>query len=164
MRCAKLLSEKLEASIRAAAPREAEMSPAAEIVSVSKYPGDFILHDVCVKRFRTPAAIRFTVERVRVQEYSLSDGTRKSKGNWDKVRWALNRLYFYEIKQTLENDPKYREKFVAVRNRRIIDTDSNELELVKRVITKIGNVDFFVGKLGTISEIEFSTPEFELQE
>jgi hypothetical protein len=59
---------------------------------------------------------------------------------WEREYGAFRRL----LPQLLQTQSG---KYVAVHEERVIDTDADEMALIARVLAKIGNVDFHVGRV-----------------
>lgn len=51
----------------------------------------------------------------------------------DIAKWEKELAYFQRAKDDLLKDSKYTNKFIAIRNKKIIDSDTDEFKLVRRI-------------------------------
>jgi len=51
----------------------------------------------------------------------------------DIAKWEKELAYFQDVKQKLVEDGKYINQYVAVKNKKIIDSDKDEIRLVRRI-------------------------------
>ncbi|CAN5154371.1 hypothetical protein BH10PLA2_BH10PLA2_02240 [soil metagenome] len=63
------------------------------------------------------------------------------QSKWEREYQAFQRL----LPKLLETD---RGLFVAIHNEQVVDKDLDEMALITRTQTKVGNVDIHVGKVG----------------
>jgi len=118
---------------------------------------------ICFSEPKDPSGKRMFVRSYKLRTtYSFSDGfsnavTEPVEGH--STAWSRNRAFFYRVKPSLE--VSFGGKYVAVRENRVLGAGIDELTLVETIIKKFGDIDFFVGKVGPVEEVEFSSPEFE---
>jgi hypothetical protein len=55
--------------------------------------------------------------------------------------------YFESLKKKLLARPDFEDRYVAVLQRQMVGTDSDELALFKRVTAKYGDVPFYIGRV-----------------
>lgn len=73
----------------------------------------------------------------------------------------LEKLTFNKQKSKLMNDPNFQGKYVAVINGKIVDSDLNEAELIKRVYKDNGYISILIDKIE--EEVQYTTsPTFEI--
>jgi len=73
---------------------------------------------------------------------------------------VIEKSLFAKKKKQLMNDPNYKGKFVAVLNSKIVDSDSDEPALLKRIYEKHGYISVLIEKID--EEIEYTTsPMFD---
>jgi len=78
-----------------------------------------------------------------------------SADSFDKERGA-----FLQMKETLLADSSYRDKYVAILNSSVVDSDEDEIKLLKRVYGRFGYLPVYVEKVQDKTRIaEISTPE-----
>ncbi len=51
----------------------------------------------------------------------------------DVSEWEKELAYFQRVKDDLLKDSKYTNKFIAIKNKKIIDSDTNEFKLMQRI-------------------------------
>jgi hypothetical protein len=78
-----------------------------------------------------------------------------------QVQFARQRVTFLQKKQELLNDPAYRNKFVAVVDGKVVDSDYNDGALAERMYRKFGYIPLYIGKIATEEET-FDVPSPEL--
>lgn len=78
------------------------------------------------------------------------------KDSIEKIK--SEKLAFSNKKQELMNDPNYKEKYVAVLDGNIIDSDLDFKELTNRVYKEHGYVPILIEKIE--EEVEFSTSPY----
>jgi len=59
-----------------------------------------------------------------------------------------DKLTFKQKKSSLQMDPHYRERYVAIVKNEVVDDDTDKLKLAKRVYEKYGYVPMYVGFVG----------------
>jgi len=74
----------------------------------------------------------------------------------DSAKLAEEAAYFRSIVKRLLNDTKYRDAFVAIKDRKIIDSDQDEMSLVERICQANPNEVVFIGRVAV------ETPTFDV--
>ncbi|MHB8567871.1 MAG: DUF5678 domain-containing protein [Nitrososphaerales archaeon] len=78
-------------------------------------------------------------------------------------RFEQEESYFHKVKPKLLTDKTLVGKYVAIVGQKMVDSDKDESELVKRVYQKYGYIPAYIERLGKEEEhiIEYSSPEFQ---
>ena len=76
-----------------------------------------------------------------------SEGTR-SKARSQEALWLEILSSYGEFKKTLVDDPKYKDKYVAIKDMKVIDLDDDEFALAKRINRKYPKDVVLIGKVG----------------
>jgi hypothetical protein len=66
---------------------------------------------------------------------------------------------FLRQRSTLQSEPRYVGKYVAIVGGTVVDSDEADGKLVERVYRRYGYVPMYVGKVDSERAIEFSSPE-----
>nr|MDO8110775.1 hypothetical protein [Candidatus Sigynarchaeota archaeon] len=83
----------------------------------------------------------------------------KLKDNLKILKMELKR--FAKMKQELLQDPRYREKFIAMKNGVILETGDDELDLAEKVQSQFPDQVILVKKV-TVEEDRVDLPSFEV--
>jgi hypothetical protein len=76
--------------------------------------------------------------------------------------WIRQRREYYALLPQLQNDPRYRDRYVAILNGEVIDDDADELELMHRISKNNPQTVVFVGAAsGEVRTVEM--PSWELE-
>ena len=75
------------------------------------------------------------------------------------VKFEREMEAFLKLKEGFEKDPKYRRKFVAIADGKVVDSDADERRLVKRVYKKLGYTPVYIGFAGGEEVLEIPSPE-----
>jgi len=83
-----------------------------------------------------------------------------SSRNYNLIQLEKEQLAFLALKSNLLNDQRYREKYVAILQGRVVDSDLSLAQLAKRVYEKHGYVPILMTKVtDKIRKFENSSPE-----
>lgn len=86
-----------------------------------------------------------------------------SEEDWEFKKWKEELEFFNSIKRELLEDKTYRNKFVAIKDKKLIDSDIDNLRLVKRVNEKYRNEVVLIVKVEIGSPVaEIPSPEVSL--
>jgi hypothetical protein len=77
----------------------------------------------------------------------------------EKFEREANR--FVQLRTSLLGDPHYHNRFVAVLDESMVDSDSNEAELVARVYKTYGYRPLYIGKI-EVEEEQLDVPSADL--
>ena len=95
--------------------------------------------------------------------YKKSQVTRIKKRDPDIREWENELIFFNSVRKELLNDKTYKNKFVAIKNSKIIDSDLDNFRLVKRINKKYPNEVVLVVKVQVGFPVaEISSPEVSL--
>lgn len=68
--------------------------------------------------------------------------------------------HFESIKKSLIVDPAYKDRYVAILNKQVVDADSNEMDLVERISSQIPNEIVFIGLVSNEDpHVDLPSPE-----
>ncbi len=70
-----------------------------------------------------------------------------SESNREFRRWGEELSFFNSIKGKLWEDEAYRDKFVAIRDKKVIDSDLDDFKLVKRINKKYPSEVVLIAKV-----------------
>lgn len=85
------------------------------------------------------------------------------KRSSDIREWENELIFFNSIRKELFNDKTYKDKFVAIKNSKVIDLDLNNFRLVKRINKKYPNEVVLVVKVQVGFPVaEIPSPEVSL--
>lgn len=74
--------------------------------------------------------------------------------------WAANLQFFRHLRPELLKDPRLQSKYVAIHDRQVIDSDSDELALARRLYERMPSEDFFIAKVDPNDPVvELPSPE-----
>jgi hypothetical protein len=74
--------------------------------------------------------------------------------------WAANLEFFREIRPQLLQDPRLMSKYVAIHDRQVIDSDSDEFVLASRMYERMPRENFFIAKVDAHDPVvELPSPE-----
>jgi hypothetical protein len=86
-----------------------------------------------------------------------------SKEDWEFSKWREELDFFNSMKKKLLKDKVYRNKFVAIKDKKLIDSDIDNFRLVKRVNKKYHNDVVLIVKVEKgIRMAEIPSPEVYL--
>jgi hypothetical protein len=86
-----------------------------------------------------------------------------SKEDWEFSKWREELDFFNSMKKKLLKDKVYRNKFVAIKDKKLIDSDIDNFRLVKRVNKKYHNDVVLIVKVEKgIRMAEIPSPEVSL--
>ncbi|MEX0726586.1 MAG: hypothetical protein WD065_09980 [Planctomycetaceae bacterium] len=89
---------------------------------------------------------------------SASDASRDD--DTDMQAWQDDADYFESIRSSLWQDKTYRQKYVAIRHRAVIDTDDDKFELFERISRQHAADVVFIAKVQRESQVvEVPSPE-----
>ena len=60
-------------------------------------------------------------------------GSKSRLNDHDRKRWEIELAFFKGIKTKLLGDERYRGKFIAIKDKKIIDHDADEFKLARRI-------------------------------
>jgi len=71
-------------------------------------------------------------------------------------QWRVEVQYFKRVRRKLWDNPLYREKYVVIKNKRILDVGVNQFDLARKWTKQ------FPGEAMLITKVELETPRIQL--
>lgn len=68
-----------------------------------------------------------------------------SEQSHEMAAWIKEQAAFDELRPSLSQDERYRNKYVAIHDRAVVDCDVDKFQLVRRLMKKFPDDVFFVG-------------------
>ncbi len=83
-----------------------------------------------------------------------------SESNWEFGKWEDELSFFNSIKRELLKNKAYRNQFVAIKDKRVVDFDLDNFRLVKRINKEYPNEVVLVAKVEIgVPAAEIPSPE-----
>ncbi|MCE9553608.1 MAG: hypothetical protein K8T91_09590 [Planctomycetes bacterium] len=94
---------------------------------------------------------------------NLTDSDTASKQDHEMAAWLREQAAFDELRPSLSQDDRYRDKYVAIHERAVVDCDVDKFQLVRRLMKNFPDDIFFVGH-ASIDEPLVDLPSLEIEQ